>query len=89
MTAKKRPTPVRPRAQRIAIDGHFLDEVRTRLHASDDTGAISHMTLPEEHHRLTLDHDAMILRIPALTALQLYYDGILRSPPHRHAPSCR
>lgn len=83
MNANNRTTRAR-RADRIAINGHFLDEVRTRLQSYLDRSDFSYLLLPEEHHHATIDDDAVVLRLPALTALQLYYDGIL--PVNREQP---
>ena len=62
---------------RVAVNGVFLDEVRTRLDYGRETGSIALMVLPVEHHRLTVDGDTVVLCTPAITALQLYYDGVL------------
>jgi tetratricopeptide (TPR) repeat protein len=79
MAARKPTKPKRPSRPRIAVNGHFLDEVRTRLQSdiTPDSISISYLSLPEELHRLVADGDAVVLRIPAITALQLYYDGVL------------
>ena len=61
----------------IAINGKSLADVRTRLHHSYDTGAVSYTMRPAEHHRLTQDGDMIILQIPLITAVQLYHDGVL------------
>lgn len=68
--------PRRPGVRRIALNGRFLDEVPTRL---DDgrSDSVSHMLLPAEHHHALEDEDGVTLRIPAMTALQLYHDGTL------------
>src|ERR1700761_4371335 len=65
-----------PGIRRIAINGRFLDEVRTRR---DDgrSDAVSYTLLPAEHHHALEDDDGVTLRIPAMTALQLYHDGTL------------
>lgn len=61
------------RTARIALNGRYLDEVRVRL----DSSRTSFLTLPEGQHRAIADGDAFVLRLPALTALQLYHEGVL------------
>jgi tetratricopeptide (TPR) repeat protein len=77
MAIRKPATPTRPSKPRIALNGHFLDEVRTRLVSEFRQDSVSYLSLPEAHHRLVADGGAVVLRIPAITALQLYYDGAL------------
>jgi hypothetical protein len=66
-----RTPPRRPGVRRIAINGRFLDEVQTRL---DDgrSDSVSYKLLPAEHHDVLEDQDGVTLRIPAMTALQLF-----------------
>lgn len=68
---------------RIAINGRFLDEVQTRIENGRERWA-GFARLPAEHHRAIITDDAVVLRIPALTALQLYFDGTL--PTDRSIP---
>ena len=72
------------KAPRIAINGCFLDDVKTRLEYGYATGSTSLKSFPTKHHRAVLDEDAVTLRLPALTALQLYHDGVL--PVHNKHP---
>lgn len=82
--AARRSTATRQKAPRIAINGRFLDEVGTRLEYGYKTQAIAIRRLPGKHHDLIEDGDGVILRFPAITALQLYHDGVL--PPDRDEP---
>lgn len=68
---------LRPRGPRIAINGKYLHEIRTRLHDNLHPGAVSYLQLPEAHHRISQGEGAIVLRVPAITALQLYHDGVL------------
>jgi hypothetical protein len=77
MASKKRAASNRSLNPSIAINGKSLADVRTRLHHSYDTGAVSYTMRPAEHHRLTQDEDMLILQIPLITAVQLYHDGVL------------
>ena len=63
--------------QRIAINGHFLDEVRTQLHTDIYGNTLSYQSAPVEQHHAVEDEEGVTLRLPVLTALQLYSDGIL------------
>jgi hypothetical protein len=63
--------------RRIAIDGHFLDEVQTRLHSEAGGKSLSYLSAPVERHHATEDAEGVTLKLPALTALQLCYDGVL------------
>jgi tetratricopeptide (TPR) repeat protein len=63
--------------RRVAIDGHFLDYVQTRLHSERGSGSLSYLSAPVERHRATEDAEGVTLTLPALTALQLFYDGVL------------
>jgi hypothetical protein len=63
--------------RRVAIDGHFLDDVQTRLHSEMDGKSISYVSAPVERHHATVDAEGVTLRLPVLTALQLFYDGVL------------
>ena len=60
----------------IAINGRFLDEVQTRLE-DDHSGSVSHTSYPAEQHYAIEDEDGVTLQMPAVTALQLYHDGIV------------
>jgi tetratricopeptide (TPR) repeat protein len=69
--------------RRIAIDGHFLDEVQTRLHADATAKSVTYVSAPIERHQAMEDEEGIILKIPALTALQLYSDGVLPITPRK------
>jgi hypothetical protein len=77
MKAKSRSGSRRRLALRIALNGKALDEVRTRLEPATQPGVVSYLCLPAEHHEAVEDGDSIVLRIPAITALQLYHDGVL------------
>lgn len=77
MASKKRSASNPSLNPSIAINGQPLADVRTRLHPSYDTGAVSYTMRPAEHHHLTQDRDNIILQIPLITAVQLYHDGVL------------
>ena len=64
--------------QRIAIDGHFLDDAHTRLHSQVDSTSVSYVCAPAERHRAMVDGEGVTLKLPALTALQLFYDGVVK-----------
>ena len=68
--------PRRTGIRRIAINGRFLDEVQTRQE-DDRSGSVSHTSYPAEQHYAIEDEDGVTLQMPAVTALQLYHDGIL------------
>src|SRR5216684_9357600 len=63
--------------RRVAIDGHFLDEVQTRLHADASSKSLTYTSAPVERHDATEDEEGVTVTLPALTALQLYHDGVL------------
>lgn len=63
--------------RRIAIDGYFLDDVQTRLHSDAGSTSLSYLSAPVERHHVTEDEDGVTLKLPVLTALQLYFDGRL------------
>lgn len=66
-------------APRIRVGGRYLDEVGTRLHDRHQAGSVAYLRLPAEHHRLVENEDDVVLRLPAITALQLFFDGALTS----------
>ncbi|MBI5548140.1 MAG: hypothetical protein HY901_30030 [Deltaproteobacteria bacterium] len=67
-----------PGAPRIAINGRYLDTVQTRMEPGVEPGSVSLLSLPDEHHTATVDGGGVVtLRLLALTALQLYFDGTL------------
>ena len=72
----ERSSTVTPDAPRIAINGRYLDEVRTPIEYGHERWA-GYARLPAEHHRAIIADDTVTLRIPPLTALQLYVDGTL------------
>lgn len=82
--AARRSAATRQKSPRIAINGRFLDEVGTRLEYGYKTQSIAIRRLPEKHHHLIADGDGVTLRCPAITALQLYFDGVL--PADRDEP---
>jgi tetratricopeptide (TPR) repeat protein len=63
--------------QRISINGHFLDDTRTRLHSEAGSKSLSYLSAPTERHHAIEDAEGVTVRLPALTALQLFYDGVL------------
>jgi hypothetical protein len=69
--------------RRIAIDGHFLDEIRTRLHADASAKSLTYASAPIERHQAIEDEEGITLKIPGLTVLQLYSDGILPVGPRK------
>jgi hypothetical protein len=69
--------------RRIAINGHFLDEVRTQLHADPNAKSLTYVSAPIERHQATEDEEGVTLKLPALTALQLYSDGVLPITPRK------
>jgi hypothetical protein len=69
--------------RRIAIDGHFLDEIQTRLHTDGAAKSLSHVSAPIERHQVTEDEVGITLKVPALTALQLYRDRIMPADPRK------
>jgi tetratricopeptide (TPR) repeat protein len=69
--------------RRIAIDGHFLDEIRTRLHADASAKSLTYVSAPIERHQAIEDEEGITLKIPALTVLQLYSDGVLPVGPRK------
>jgi hypothetical protein len=64
-------------AIRLAINGHFLDEVRTPREKQDDTEADPYISFPMEDYRAGFDGEATMLYLPLTAALQLYHDGVL------------
>ncbi len=60
------------RRERIALNGQYLDEIRTRLHSPTAHGSASYLCLPKEHHRVIPDGEGFVLRVPAITTLQLH-----------------
>jgi hypothetical protein len=49
--------------RRIAIDGHFLDEVQTRLHSEPGGESLSYSSAPLERHHATEDAEGVTLRL--------------------------
>jgi len=70
-----------PGIRRIAIDGHFLDAVQTRLQSDPKAKSLSYVSAPVEQHRATEDEQGITVSVPALTAVQLFYDGVLPADP--------
>ncbi len=73
-----------PGIRRIAVNGHCLDELRTRLQNVSGSSALSYIQLPVERHEAAEDAQGVTLAVPTLTALQLFGSGILSSD--RSAP---
>lgn len=69
--------------RRIAIGGRFLDEIRTRLDAAPGSKSLTFTAAPVERHSLSEDEEGVTVRLPALTALQLYQDGTLSGDPQK------
>ena len=69
--------------RRIAIAGHFLDETQTRLHTNLNAISVSYVSAPVERHQIGEDEEGVTLKLPALTALQLFYDDVLSADPTR------
>jgi tetratricopeptide (TPR) repeat protein len=63
--------------RRIAIDGHFLDEIQTRLYADENTNSLTYVSAPIEQHQVAEDETGITLKLPSLTALQLYRDRVI------------
>jgi hypothetical protein len=64
---------------RIKLGGRYLDEVQIRLEPpawSKPRGA-SFVIFPAEHHSAIVDGDVATIRVRALTAAQLLFDGVL------------
>jgi hypothetical protein len=61
--------------RRIAIDGHFLNEIQTSLHAPSGRSVVYTSAAPERHQAME-EVDSVTLKLPALTALQLFRDGV-------------
>ena len=72
------------KAPRIAINGRFLEEVQTRLEYLRGTNLISLASRPADAHQVIRDNEGVTLRTPSMTALQIYYDGVL--PADRKLP---
>lgn len=64
-------------SHRIAVNGVYLDQVRIRLHSDSGSGFASYESAPIDQHSATEDSAGISLRLPALTALQLFADGVL------------
>jgi tetratricopeptide (TPR) repeat protein len=69
--------------RRIAIDGHFLDEIRTRLQTPASSKSLTYTAAPVERHQVIEDEEGVTLKLPALTALQLYHNGVLSADPQK------
>ncbi len=67
----------------ISIGGRRLDEVRTRVGATQASEWVSYQSAPVERHTLIEDEHGVTVKLPALTALQLYHDGTLSADPER------
>jgi len=74
---KPKPTDHTRSVRRIAIDGHFLDEIQTRLQTPASSKSLTYTAAPVERHQVIEDEEGVTLKLPALTALQLYHDGVL------------
>jgi hypothetical protein len=69
--------------RRIAIDGHFLDQIQTRLQTPGSSKSLTYTAAPAERHQVIEDDEGVTLKLPVLTALQLYHDGILSADSHK------
>src|SRR5260370_4617112 len=69
--------------RRIAIDGHFLDEIRTRLQTPASNKSLTYTSAAVERHQVIADEEGVTLKVPVLTALQLYHDGVLSADPQK------
>ena len=67
----------------IAIDGHFLDEIQTRLQTPASSNSPAYTAAPIERHQVIEDEEGVTLKLPVLTALQLYHDGVLSAGPQK------
>lgn len=75
---ERAPTP-RPERPRIEINGRFLDKIKTRIEYDWERPGVSYLQMPAEHHLAKVQADAVLLRMPMITAMQLYHEGILPS----------
>ncbi len=66
-----------PNPARIAVNGRYLDEVKTPIECAWNAGSVGYVSLPPSHHEAIIDGDTVTLRLPPLTAIQLYFDGTL------------
>jgi len=65
-------------AIRLAINGRFLDEVKTLREQPGETEVGAYLSFPIEQHRTGFDGEATLLYLPVLTALQS--TAIIREP---------
>jgi len=70
-------------AERIAINGTKLDEVRMLMEPYNN-GTISYITYPSSQFRLSDDDHRIRLAVPAYLAVELYRSGIL--PQDKNTP---
>ena len=63
---------------RIRIDDVYLDEVCTRLQNQYAPRSVSFMRRPAGAHAAYRTDSGVTLRTPAVTALQLLFEGVLR-----------
>lgn len=68
---------VASKSPRIGIDGVFLDEVRTLVQYDHDANVVSYLSLPSHKHAISVEGAVVMVRTQAVTALQLYHDGVL------------
>jgi len=61
----------------LSSTGHFLDEIQTRLQSPGSSKSLTYTAAPVERHQVIEDEEGVTLKLPVLTALQLYHDGIL------------
>ncbi len=64
-----------PAPPRIAVGGRYLDEIQARIEYAWHTGSVGYARRPAQHHGAVIDGDAVTLRLPPLTVIQLYFDG--------------
>jgi tetratricopeptide (TPR) repeat protein len=77
------PSKRRQTIRRISIGGRFLDEVQTQIESGLRGQFRSYVSAPVERHSLSEDEEGVTVKLPALTALQLYQDGTLSADAHK------
>lgn len=74
----------KPTTPRIKLGGVYLDAVQTRVEDGRSTDSVALMGYPKTHHSFVIDDTGVTLRAPALTLLQLCFDGVI--PADRSKP---
>ena len=67
---------------RIALNGHFLDSTLTLVGPSG-AGGVEYRGCPLESCQAIESEEGLTVHLPALAALQLYYDGVLTADRER------